>query len=95
MGTNWGSEHVIVLDSDEHRFGGHNRLEPASRKIFFPIFKTKWQNRSNFIQLYIPNRTAIILCAEENLHKYGLQFNGRPVLTAVPKQVVEEAKETN
>lgn len=90
VGTHWASEHVIILDSDEQKFGGHNRLEPAARKIFFPIFKTPWQNRNNFIQLYIPNRTAIILCAEENLAKYDLQFNGRPVLP--PKMPQEEAK---
>ena len=37
----------------------------------------KWQNRDHFIQLYIPNRTAIVLCAEQNLAKYGLTVGGR------------------
>jgi hypothetical protein len=58
-------------------------LEPASRKIFFPIIRERWQNRNNFIQLYIPSRTAMVLCAEENLAKYGLSFNGRPKLPGV------------
>jgi hypothetical protein len=65
-----------LLDSDNHEFGGFNRLEPA-RKIFFPVIREGWQNRPNCIQLYIPNRTAIVLCAEENLSKYGLNINGR------------------
>jgi 1,4-alpha-glucan branching enzyme len=69
-----------LLDSDAGQFGGHNRLEPATKKIFFPIFRERWQNRNNFIQLYIPNRTAIILCAEENLAKRRLQINGRPAV---------------
>jgi hypothetical protein len=71
---------VILLDTDEGRFGGHKRLEGTSRNIFFPIIREPWQNRGNYIQLYIPNRTAIILCAEENLAKHGLQINGRPKL---------------
>lgn len=65
-----------MLDSDSWEFGGFNRLDPA-RKIFFPVMKERWQNRENFIQLYIPNRTAIVLCAEENLERYGLNINGR------------------
>jgi len=64
------------MDSDAQEFGGFNRLAPA-HKIFFPIIHEPWQNRPNFIQLYIPNRTAIVLCAEENLAKYGLNINGR------------------
>ena len=78
VGTQWGSEHVILLESDDKKFNGFNRLEPA-RKIFFPVLREKWQNRNNFIQIYIPNRTAIVLCAEEVLAKRGMQVNGRPV----------------
>jgi hypothetical protein len=66
-----------LLDSDYWDFGGHNRLEPATKKYFFPIIKENWQNRRSCIQLYIPNRTCIVLCAEENLAKYGLNINGR------------------
>ena len=75
---------MIILDSDAADFGGFNRLAPA-RSIFFPVMHEKWQNRDYFIQLYIPNRTAIVLCAEENLAKYGLNINGRgaPVTTPV------------
>jgi len=62
---------VIVLESDATEFGGFNRLAPA-REIRFPVMREKWNNRDNYIQLYIPHRTAIILCAVENLEKYGL-----------------------
>mmetsp|Transcript_22026 Transcript_22026/g.16404 ORF Transcript_22026/g.16404 Transcript_22026/m.16404 type:complete len:166 (+) Transcript_22026:1606-2103(+) len=47
IGTFWGSEHIILLDSDSGQFGGHNRLEPVSKKHFFPICKEPWQNRSH------------------------------------------------
>jgi len=78
---------VIVLDSDSQDFGGFNRLAPA-RSIFFPVMREKWQNRDNFVQLYIPNRTAIVLCAEENLARNGLHINGR----GAPKVPVETVK---
>jgi len=29
------------------------------------------------MNIYIPHRTAIVLCAEENLHKYGVTVKGR------------------
>jgi len=67
IGTHWSSEHIIIMDSDAKEFGGHNRLEPANKKTFFPVTKGTWQGRNNSFQIYIPNRTAIILCAEENL----------------------------
>ena len=35
-----------------------------------PSFKENWNNRSNYIQLYIPSRVAIVLIAEENVSKY-------------------------
>jgi len=74
---------VMLLDSDSWDFGGFNRLAPA-KNIFFPVMREKWQNREHFIQLYIPNRTAIVLCAEENLAKYGLTINGRGAKISIP-----------
>lgn len=74
IGTNWASDHVILFDSDAAEFGGHNRLEPANKKLFFSVTKQAWKNRNNYIQLYIPNRTAIVLCAEQNIQKYELDI---------------------
>ena len=76
IGTTWQSEHVILLESDAAEFGGFNRLAPA-HNIFFPVMREKWQGRANFIQLYIPNRTAIVLCAEKFLAEHALSINGR------------------
>jgi hypothetical protein len=55
--------------------------------------KEKWQNRNNYIQLYIPNRTAIVLCAEENLAKYGLTVNGRPVVPVTKEGTIEKIEQ--
>jgi hypothetical protein len=81
-----------LLDSDSHEFGGHNRLEPA-HKIFFPVIRERWQNRENCIQLYIPNRTAIVLCAEENLERYGLQINGKGAKTPITAEQLQKGLE--
>ena len=60
VGTNWPVEHVIVLDTDEERFFGFNRLMYGHLNQY-PIMKEPWCNRKNYIQLYIPSRTGIVL----------------------------------
>jgi 1,4-alpha-glucan branching enzyme len=71
IGTKWGSEHLILLDTDDSDFGGKDRLK-YGHEHYFPIIKDNWMNRPNFIQLYIPSRTAIVLIAKENMSKYNL-----------------------
>jgi len=34
VGTNWSSDHMILFETDEERFGGHQRLNDAHRKWF-------------------------------------------------------------
>lgn len=83
---------MILLDSDFHEFGGHNRLEPATKKLFFPIIRERWQNRENHFHLYIPSRTSIVLCAEENLVKHKININGRGYQGKV-EELSKEVKE--
>jgi len=71
IGTIWKTDHKIILDSDEARFFGKSRLTYGHEHTF-PCMHTGWMNRPNYIQLYIPCRTCIVLCAEENLSKYDL-----------------------
>ena len=66
IGTKWISPHKIILDSDENLYGGYERLKYGHLNSF-PVINEIWNNRPNFIQLYIPSRTAIVLVAEENL----------------------------
>jgi len=68
IGTKWASDHKILLDTDESRFGGYDRLKYGHNN-YFPIIKEKWNNRQNYIQLYIPSRTAMVLISGENLKK--------------------------
>jgi 1,4-alpha-glucan branching enzyme len=48
----------ILVNSDEKRFGGHGRVSEGSEYFTFP---GPWCNRSNYIQVYIPCRTALVL----------------------------------
>ena len=66
IGTKWGSDHMILLDTDEGILGGYDRLK-YGHDNYFPIIKEKWNNRPNYIQLYIPCRTGIVLIAQENV----------------------------
>ena len=62
IGTCWESPHIIIFDTDEMAFGGHDRLTAGHSKLF-PTIKEEWCNRLYYVQLYIPARTAMVLCA--------------------------------
>ena len=74
IGTKWFTPHRIVMDSDERIYGGYERLNYGHSNSF-PIKNEIWNNRPNYIQLYIPSRTAIVLVAEENLRKNFVDDN--------------------
>jgi 1,4-alpha-glucan branching enzyme len=65
VGTLWKSDHFILFDSDEGRFGGYKRIEDAHGK-WFETLQEECCNRPNKMRLYVPNRTCIVLCAYEN-----------------------------
>ncbi|KAI9318529.1 1,4-alpha-glucan-branching enzyme GBE1 [Dichotomocladium elegans] len=58
IGTNLTGKLKIVLNSDDPKFFGHNRIDPACE-----YFTTvgDWDGRANWIQVYIPSRTALVL----------------------------------
>lgn len=51
----------IVLNSDRKEYGGYNRINEDSKFITTDL---PWNNRKNFIQVYIPSRVALV-CALE------------------------------
>lgn len=60
VGTSWASDHIILYNSDDERFGGHNRLAPA-KSVKFTYHNKPVCNRRYHLKLYLPNRTAIVL----------------------------------
>ncbi|KAF9029766.1 glycoside hydrolase family 13 protein [Panaeolus papilionaceus] len=58
VGVEEAGEYRIVLSSDEKRFGGFDNIDLSSRFHTTPM---EWNGRKNWIQVYIPSRTCIIL----------------------------------
>lgn len=48
----------MVLNSDEKRFGGHGRVDSAGEYFTTPM---EWNARKNWLQVYIPARSALVL----------------------------------
>jgi 1,4-alpha-glucan branching enzyme len=72
IGTQWASDHVILYETDSKEFGGNCRLDQGKKNRFVPT-KGLWQHRKNSIRIYLPNRTAIVFVAEENITEQALQ----------------------
>lgn len=64
VGVEEAGTYRVVINSDDELFGGHNRVS-ASTRYFTTDFA--WHNRKNFLQVYIPTRTAIVLALEQTL----------------------------
>eukprot|EP01016_Furgasonia_blochmanni_P030821 TRINITY_DN3195_c0_g1_i7.p1 TRINITY_DN3195_c0_g1~~TRINITY_DN3195_c0_g1_i7.p1 ORF type:complete len:123 (-),score=16.31 TRINITY_DN3195_c0_g1_i7:120-488(-) len=60
VGTTWPHDHICILDSDEARFGGQDRLIHGHHTPF-PVIKEGWDHRYNYLQVYIPSRTCMAL----------------------------------
>ncbi|KAI0796919.1 glycoside hydrolase superfamily [Abortiporus biennis] len=58
VGVEVPGEYKIVLSSDEKRFGGFDNIDTTVKFITTPM---EWNNRKNWLQVYIPSRTCIIL----------------------------------
>lgn len=64
VGIQAAGTYQIVLDTDDPAFGGFGRNAKGTR-FFTTSFR--WNERKNFIQVYIPVRTAIVLALETTL----------------------------
>ncbi|KAL4966872.1 1,4-alpha-glucan branching enzyme GLC3 [Aspergillus stella-maris] len=64
VGVDRGGTYRIVLDTDDAAFGG---LERNDRSTRFFTSDMPWNGRANFLQVYIPTRTALVLALEETL----------------------------
>ncbi|KAI5961336.1 GLC3 [Candida theae] len=63
VGVEAAGKYEIILNSDDAKFGGHDRIKdpvPGKKQEFFTE-NDPWNNRSNSLMVYIPSRTAIVL----------------------------------
>lgn len=57
VGTDWAGEYVCVFSSDDKEFGGHDRVDKSVHHFTTPM---EWNGRKNWMQVYIPCRTALV-----------------------------------
>lgn len=57
VGIQQAGTYQIVIDTDEPAFGGFGRNAKGTRFFTTPF---EWNGRKNFIQVYLPTRTAIV-----------------------------------
>ncbi|KAF3164777.1 alpha-1,4-glucan branching enzyme [Orbilia oligospora] len=58
IGVEVAGKYKVILSSDNKLFGGFERVD-ENGEFFTTDFR--WNDRSNFLQVYIPTRTAIVL----------------------------------
>ncbi|KAE8220591.1 hypothetical protein CF319_g5905 [Tilletia indica] len=58
IGVEAPGTYVVALDSDAAEYGGHGRVDHSTEFFTNPM---EWNGRKNFVQLYLPTRTAIVL----------------------------------
>ena len=61
IGVEVAGTYKIVLNTDRKEYGGFERVDENSR---FHTTDLAWNNRKNFVQVYIPSRVALV-CALE------------------------------
>ncbi|RDW78823.1 1,4-alpha-glucan branching enzyme GLC3 [Aspergillus mulundensis] len=64
VGVEQAGTYRVVLDTDDEAFGGLGRIDKGTR---FFTSDMGWNGRRNFLQVYIPTRTALALALEETL----------------------------
>ncbi|KAI8096943.1 1,4-alpha-glucan-branching enzyme GBE1 [Halteromyces radiatus] len=62
VGTGFSGKYKVVLNSDDKQYLGHGRVDP---KCEYFTTSGDWDNRSNWIQVYLPTRTALVLARED------------------------------
>ncbi|KAG6817852.1 alpha-1,4-glucan branching enzyme [Tephrocybe sp. NHM501043] len=58
VGVDEAGEYYIVLSSDKEDFGGFSNINPDSKFFTTPM---EWNGRKNWLQVYIPARSCMVL----------------------------------
>lgn len=61
IGVGAPGKYKIVLNSDDKQYLGHGRVDNSSEFFTTP---ESWDNRPNWLQVYIPSRTCLLLARD-------------------------------
>lgn len=64
VGVETAGVYKVVLNSDSVELGGHGRIDESTQHFTTDL---AWNNRKNFLQVYIPNRVVIVLALEDRV----------------------------
>lgn len=70
IGLDKPGAYKIILNTDRKEFGGHDRIDESVSKFFTQDLE--WNNRKNYLQVYLPSRTALVLAEEGEIQSMGL-----------------------
>ncbi|KAK6528629.1 alpha-1,4-glucan branching enzyme [Orbilia ellipsospora] len=62
IGVDTAGKYKIVINTDSKEYGGLGRVDESVEFFTTPF---EWNNRRNYMQVYIPTRTAIVLARDE------------------------------
>ncbi|OLL22192.1 1,4-alpha-glucan-branching enzyme [Neolecta irregularis DAH-3] len=61
VGVDIPGTYKIILNSDRREFGGHERIDET---VNYPTTSMEWNGRKNWLHVYVPTRTALVLALE-------------------------------
>lgn len=67
----------VLLSTDSYHFGGHGRVVEAKSEYFTQ--RGPWDNRANYVQVYIPCRSALVLALGEEIEGKKLSIPIHPI----------------
>ncbi|OCK95538.1 glycoside hydrolase family 13 protein [Cenococcum geophilum 1.58] len=79
VGVEQEGTYRIVISSDSKLFGGHGNVDESTRFFTTPF---GWNGRKNFLQVYIPTRTAIVLALESTFSILNPRAPFHPLYTS-------------
>ncbi|KAG0690528.1 alpha-1,4-glucan branching enzyme [Pichia californica] len=66
IGVELSGTYRIILNTDRIKYGGHGTID-ESKSVFFTT-DLEWNGRKNFIEIYLPARTALVLALEQEIN---------------------------
>lgn len=62
IGVDQAGVYKVVLNTDRENVGGHNRIDENTEYFTTDL---EWNNRRNFIEIYIPSRVALVFALKK------------------------------
>ena len=64
IGVDQPGKYRVLFNTDSYHFGGHGRVVEGKSEYFTEI--GSWNGRSNYLHVYIPSRSALVLAIESS-----------------------------